>query len=176
MYARYRGPGRLFVDDALIIFASVLVVCMAALWQWAAQDMYHGLNVNAGVDIPGPDFPTRVRRWLTISFVVEMFYYTILITFKLSMLFFFKRLGTNVDRFGYLWWPVLLFSLATYFVSVGNIEYKCLFNSLEFITLHCSSAAGTKFLRDTLTANCVLDVVSDFASTLCISVCLVFCS
>lgn len=173
MYARYRGPGRLYMDDALILFAGVLVVCTAALWQWGARDMYHTLNVDAGVEVPGPDFAERLRRWLMVSFVAEMFYYTTLIAFKLSMLVFFKRLGNSVDRFGYLWWPVLLFSLATYFVCIGNIDYKCLHNSMEFIVVQCTSPKATKFLRDTLSANCALDVVSDFASTLHTPICLI---
>ncbi|KAH7323165.1 hypothetical protein B0I35DRAFT_427220 [Stachybotrys elegans] len=162
LYSRFRGPRRLFLDDVFISIACAMVVTTAGLWQWSARDMYHILNVNAGVDIPAQDFFDRMRRWLTVSFVVEMLYYTTLILFKLSMLFFFKRLGNSVERFGYLWWPVLIFSLCTYFVSVGNVEYKCLFSSLEVITEYCNSPEGTQFLKDTLAANCALDVVSDF--------------
>jgi hypothetical protein len=126
--------------------------------------MYYILNVNAGIAPIEPDIAARTRRWLNISAVVEFLFYTILILFKLSMLFFFRRLGTSVDRFNYLWWPILLVSLITYFVSIGTVDYKCLFNSLEFITAFCTSPSGTRFLKTTLDINCALDVLSDFLS------------
>ncbi|KAI0382676.1 hypothetical protein F5Y04DRAFT_287721 [Hypomontagnella monticulosa] len=162
LYARFRGPRRLHLDDVCILFAYVLILITAALWQYAAVDMYYILNVNAGVAPLEADFEARTRRWLVISFVVEIFFYTILILFKLSMLFFFKRLGTNINWFNYMWWPILFFSLSTYFVSIGDVEYRCLFNDLETITVFCNSPAGTSFLRTTLNVNCALDVISDF--------------
>lgn len=134
------------------------------LWQYAARDMYYILNVNAGVAPIEADFFARMRRWLVISCVVEIFFYTILIMFKLSMLFFFKRLGTSVDRFNYLWWPILLFSLSTFFVSIGDVEYKCLFGDLNTITVYCNSPSAISFLRVTLNVNAALDVLSDFLS------------
>lgn len=126
--------------------------------------MYYVLNVNAGVAKLEPDFAQRVRRWLNISFMVELFFYTTLILFKLSMLFFFKRLGSHVDRFNYLWYPILALSICTYVISIGNIEYKCIFNDLATITTYCNTPKATKFLKDTLDANCALDVLTDFLS------------
>lgn len=160
-----RTSRRLYLDDLFISFAHVLVVVTAALWQWGAKDMYYILNANAGLVQVGPDFVTRMRRFLLVSFVVEMFFYTILMLFKLSLLFFFKRLGSSVDRFKYFWWPTLVFSMCTYLVAVGDIDYECLFGSLEDITVRCNSPSGTYFLKVTLDVNCALDVLSDFLST-----------
>ncbi|KID62980.1 uncharacterized protein G6M90_00g079820 [Metarhizium brunneum] len=162
LYARIRTSRRLYLDDLFISFAYVLVVVTAALWQWGAKDMYYILNANAGLVQVGPDFVTRMRRFLLVSFIVEMFFYTVLMLFKLSLLFFFKRLGSSVDRFKYFWWPTLVFSMCTYLVAVGDIDYECLFGSLKDITVRCNSPSGTYFLKVTLDVNCALDVLSDF--------------
>ncbi|KID97563.1 hypothetical protein MAJ_06435, partial [Metarhizium majus ARSEF 297] len=158
LYARSRTSRRLYLDDLFISFAYVLVVVTAALWQWGAKDMYYILNANAGLVQVGPDFVTRMRRFLLVSFIAEMFFYTILMLFKLSLLFFVKRLGSSVDRFKYFWWPTLVFSMCTYLVAVGDIDYKCLFATLEDITVRCNSPSGTYFLKVTLDVNCALHI------------------
>lgn len=147
------------------MIAYILLLVTAGLWQWAAKDMYYVLNANAGLVQIGPDFTKRMHRFLVVSFIVEIFFYTILIMFKLSLLFFFKRLGSNADRFNYFWWPTLVFSICTYLVAIGDVDYNCIFGSLERIEVSCNSHAGTYFLKVTLDVNCALDVLSDFLST-----------
>lgn len=136
---------RLYVDDFFISFAYILVFVTAALWQWGANDMYYILNANSGLVQVGPDFVERMYRFLLVSFIVEIFFYTILVLFKLSLLFFFRRLGNNTKKFKYFWWPTLVFSIGTYLVAVGDIDYQCLFGTLEKITVRCNSPSGTNF-------------------------------
>jgi hypothetical protein len=142
------------------------VIITAALWQWGAKDMYYILNANAGLVPVAADFVQRERRFLLVSFIVEISFYTILILFKLSLLFFFKRLSGDVGRFKYFWWPTLIFSMITYVVAIGDVGYQCLFGSLEKIAVRCNSRSGTYFLKVTLDVNCALDVLSDFLSKL----------
>ncbi|GAP91166.1 hypothetical protein SAMD00023353_5300790 [Rosellinia necatrix] len=83
--------------------------------------------------------------------------------FKLSMLFFFKRLGTSVDNFDYLWWPIFFLSLAAFLISIGDVDYQCLFGDLNTNTVYCNSRQATKFLRVTLDVNAAFDVLADFS-------------
>ncbi|KAI1429876.1 hypothetical protein F5Y12DRAFT_725958 [Xylaria sp. FL1777] len=161
LYARIRKTSRLYLDDFCIFLAYVLVVTTAALWQYGAKDMYYNLNVNAGIIPVGPDFIPRLRRYLYVSFTVEVLFYITLVMFKLSMLFFFKRLGTSVDNFNYLWWPVFLLSLATFFINIGDVEYQCYFGDINTISVSCISSEVTTFLRVTLYVNAVFDIVTD---------------
>ncbi|KAI3330728.1 hypothetical protein F4824DRAFT_477537 [Ustulina deusta] len=84
--------------------------------------------------------------------------------FKLSMLFSFKRLGTSVDIFNYLWWPIFLLSLATLFIGIGDMEYQCLFSDLNTITIYCNSRKATEFLKATLDVKFAFDVLTGFLS------------
>ncbi|KJZ78261.1 hypothetical protein HIM_02299 [Hirsutella minnesotensis 3608] len=162
LFARIRALRRLHVDDFCISLAFALMLVSAGVWQWGAKDMYHILNANAGLEKIGPDFGTRMHNFLIANLIVELFFYTTLIMFKLSLLFFFRRLGDKTGKFMYFWWATLIFSVCTYIAAIGNVHYKCKFGTVEEITVRCNSPSGTHFLRATLNANCALDVLSDF--------------
>lgn len=124
--------------------------------------MYYILYLNAGLAPIEADLPKRMHQFLLATFIGDVFFYTILLCFKLSLLFFFRRLGRNINKFNYLWWPILVLSFCTWTISIADTQHKCVFGDVQTIITYCNSAAGTKFLRDTLDANCALDVVVDF--------------
>ncbi|OTB08910.1 hypothetical protein M426DRAFT_18309 [Hypoxylon sp. CI-4A] len=125
--------------------------------------MYVFMHVNSGQLWPPPaDMVKKTEQYYKGQLILLMFFYTSLWSVKLSFLFFFKRLGQNVDKQKYLWWPIFAFTAASYFVCVGDIEYKCLAPSLEVIIATCSSDANIDFTIITFKVNCALDVVTDF--------------
>ncbi|TWU71365.1 hypothetical protein ED733_000905 [Metarhizium rileyi] len=72
-----------------------------------------------------------------------------------------RRLGDGAGSFNLFWWPTLVFCICTYLVAIGDVDYKCLFGTLESISVRCHSSSGTYFLKVTLDVNCALDVLSD---------------
>ncbi|KAK8017347.1 hypothetical protein PG993_013673 [Apiospora rasikravindrae] len=162
--ARFRAR-RLFWDDALVVFSWTMSLIIAALWQWAAPDMYYIFDLQAGKAAPDPSkYMTSLRNWLNTSLVVELFFYTILLSIKLSFLVFFYRLGRPIHFFRYVWWVVLFVTVGTYLASVGNVNYKCLVGTVEQITVECQSDYELKWTGATLKANAALDVLTDFMS------------
>lgn len=162
-------PRRLYLDDWLAIFAWILVFITTALWQWKAADMYYILDVSAGLATVDAEFFSRIVPFARMQLVVNLFFYTTLVAIKFSFLFFFRRLSQRVHGQQYVWWSVMLLTVASYLVSVGDIEYECELGSAETLVTYCNSAAATTFTTDTLKANCALDVLSDFLSTLKLS-------
>lgn len=163
LYTRFRhSQRRIFWDDALAIFAASLTVVVAALWQWQAPAMYQILEVMAGISPPTPDFFDKVLLWLKVQLIAEIFFYTGLTAVKLAFLLFFKRLGHNVNRFEWFWWPVVGFVLAIYAVCLGTVEYRCLLPTVEDIMGYCASKEASAFTALTLKFNCAMDVLSDF--------------
>lgn len=129
--------------------------------------MYWILAVDAGTAAPAADILSKQIVWLRVSLAVEIFFYTSLTAVKLSFLFFFRRLGENVRRFNWYWWPLTMFVLAIWVAAIGNVQYKCEVGSIvQLNTGFCVSEAASRFTSDTLKANCALDVLSDFLSTL----------
>lgn len=154
------------MDDGLAVLAWVLILVTAALWQWSAVNMYYILDISAGLVAPGPDFFPRLIVFTRIQFAVSFFFYTALFVVKLSFLFFFRRLGHRVKGQQYIWWPVLFFSVVSYAVSLGDIQYACMLGPAESLVTYCNFASATNFTIATLKANCALDVFSDLLSTL----------
>lgn len=102
---------------------------------------------------------------LKAMLVCKLFFYTSLTSIKLSFLFFFRRLGHNINRLNYLWWSNLIFTLMVWLICLGNTQYHCLIGPPDKINGVCNQKAATDYARTTLQANCGLDVASDLAST-----------
>lgn len=165
LVSRFQGPHRLFLDDGLVVFPWLLSLVTAAVWQWAARDMYYIMNVQAGLAIFAPDkYLPSLRNWLNASLIAELFFYTALFSIKLSFLFFFRRLGNKIKHFRYIWWGVLFVTVSCYLASVGNVDYKCLVGTIEQITVVCQTKHEINFTTATLKANAALDIVTDFMS------------
>lgn len=166
MVSRLRaGTRQLFLDDGLAVFAWILVLVTSALWQWDVDDMYYILNISAGLIAPDANFFPRLVVFARTQFIVQLFFYTTLFAVKLSFLFFFRRLGQRVQGQQYIWWPVLFFSVVSYVVSVGDIQFICELGPAETLVTYCNTDPVTSFSVATLKANCALDVFSDFLST-----------
>lgn len=58
-YIRYACFQRLLVDDWLIIFALVMLACVAGLGQTYLQDIYMLMAVATGEIMPCPNFPGK---------------------------------------------------------------------------------------------------------------------
>lgn len=165
LVSRFQGPRRLFLDDAFVVFSWLLSLATAAVWQWAARDMYYIMNVQAGLATYDPDrYLPSLRNWLNASLIASLFFYTALFSIKLSFLFFFRRLGNKITHFKYIWWGVLFFTVSFFLASVGNVDYKCLVGTIEQITGVCQTEHEIAFLTVTVKANAALDVVTDFMS------------
>lgn len=126
--------------------------------------MYKILEVMAGLAAPGPDFFDKTLVWLKVQLISELFFYTGLTAVKMAFLLFFKRLGHNVNRFDWFWWPVVGLVLAQYFICIGTVEYRCLLPTLEDLAGFCSTRQSGDFTSVTLKFNCAMDVLSDFLS------------
>ncbi|OTA54022.1 hypothetical protein K449DRAFT_469708 [Hypoxylon sp. EC38] len=163
LVARFRGPGRIYWDDVLAISAFILVLITGAVWQWGASGMYYALNVQAGIEpFDETRFFPQMRRWLHASLIAELFFYTALLFIKLSFLLFFMRLGQGINFFRWVWWPVFFVTLASYFASMGDVDYKCLVGPLDTILQKCNTASSIHFVVTTLQVNCAFDILTDF--------------
>jgi hypothetical protein len=161
---RLQKFGRLFLDDAFVLFAWTIILANSILWQCIHKPMFVFPRVARGWQAPPPDFQSEFERFLKGSAAFIFLFYTCLWSIKLSFLWFFRRLYRHVGRWMIFWWVILAITLASWVVCVGDIEYDCLVEPLEKIMTHCQGDNSIKFQRGTLIANCVLDVVTDILS------------
>ena len=88
----------------------------AALWQKAVNNLYAVVAV---------DSVQRSLPPLHSFFVSHLLYYTALWSIKLSFLLFFRKLGIDIRRHMILWYCVLGYTVASYVICLGTIDYKC---------------------------------------------------
>lgn len=156
---------RLYWDDVLVVFALIFALASAIIWQaFMAHDMYELMNVSAGLALPGPNFLADGRRYSRASLAILILFYSTLWSIKLSFLIFFRRLGKNVLRQKLIWWPVFGFTVASYVVAIGVLQYRCLVNSMIYLIEHCTNDSAIQFQRATLLCTCILDVLTDLSS------------
>ena len=111
-----------------------MLLATSIFWQKKAPTMYEQYAVQAGKEIPGPGFISRDMAFLRSLTGFIIIFYTCLWTVKLSFLFFFRRLGSKVRGHKNWWRCVLVITILTWLACIGDIPYKCLFSSFEFIT------------------------------------------
>ena len=51
----------------------------------------------------------------------------------MSFMIFFRRLGHSVTNQHIVWWAVLAITAASYFVCIGDTDYRCLASSFAWI-------------------------------------------
>ncbi|KAF2688990.1 hypothetical protein K458DRAFT_331710 [Lentithecium fluviatile CBS 122367] len=164
-FLRFHHFRRLFLDDAFVFIGWTMALVTTILWHLFAGDMFTNNAVARGAQIPGSDFVQRSEAFLTASAAVIFLFYSTLWSVKLSFLFFFRRLYVNVGSWMRYWWIILAFTMASWAVCVGNIEYKCLVSPLEYLVLHCNGDKSRRYQRTTLIVNCVFDLVTDVLIT-----------
>lgn len=82
---------------------------------------------------PSEDFPQKVERYFRASLALSMLFFAGLWSVKISFLLFFRRLGHKVNGQKYLWWTVLVVTLAAYVLCVCTKPFKCQVSSFAYI-------------------------------------------
>ena len=165
LVARWATFKRLFADDAFVIFAWLLALGTAVDWQIVSWKMYQFVSITSGqLWPPPPTFIPDTESYYDGSLAVLIFYYSSLWSIKIAFLLFFRRLGQNVKGQKVLWWLICGFTVSTYLICIGDIQYSCLVSPLLKLLTICSSDKNVQFQTATLKLNCALDVISDFLS------------
>ncbi|KAL9117963.1 MAG: hypothetical protein Q9187_005497 [Circinaria calcarea] len=131
LLARWKLFHKLFVDDALVVFAYSLLLTYVIVWQEYADDLYLVVRVSTGVEAPPVDIFSRIKRWLLVQIFHIVLSGFCLWAIKLAFLLFFRRLGQNVRHQKFIWWSVLIWNIITFVVWMGIVKWSCIATSPE---------------------------------------------
>ena len=110
-----------------------MLLATSITWQIEAPILYEEYDIQAQRKFPGPDFLVKYEKFLHSVAPLNILFYTTLWSVKLSFLMFFRRLGSKVNGHKVWWYVVLAITIAALIASVGDIDYRCSFNSIEWI-------------------------------------------
>lgn len=133
MYAQLKSFCRLFIDDFLVLFAWIIILSAAILWQVEGEVLYESYAISAGLIPITPFFLQRFNTFMRCLAPLEILFYSALWSVKFSFMAFFYRLSSKVKHLRNWWYIVLFATVSVYIASIGDIEYKCSFGGIDFI-------------------------------------------
>ncbi|KAF2119898.1 hypothetical protein BDV96DRAFT_566279 [Lophiotrema nucula] len=161
VYIRYMCFHKLFIDDWAMIIALGMLLTSAALGQVYLKDIYMLMGVAKGEIVPDANFPSKAQRSLRAFGIAMLFSYLGIWAIKLNFLLFFKRLGAQITAYLVFWWAVLIFTIACGAVSIGLMQFHCMFGPINDIMVICPQYPTLKQTYDFFKVSCIIDVVSD---------------
>ncbi|KAI1746707.1 hypothetical protein F4782DRAFT_41077 [Xylaria castorea] len=160
-YIRYVCFHRLLFEDYLILLALLMHSTEAILIQIYIPFVYKLESVQNG-EIPGPNFFSVAREgFVGVGTGILITIFGVLII-KLNFLLFFRRLGTHISKFNFLWWSVLVFTVAGTITQVGTLQFGCFFGDVNYIFSQCSTPETNKRSKINSIYSSVVDALSDF--------------
>lgn len=163
-WARYHTFRRYFMDDVFVLLALTCFLTSAILWQHVSDDMYETLDVAAGLDKEIPsNYIQASQTFFGTQIGIILLFTSTLWSIKVAFLLFFRRLGENVSGQQIHWWCAFTFTIVTWIVGIGTIQYQCLAPPVLEIAIKCSTSKAILFEHATLINNLVMDVSSDLA-------------
>lgn len=163
LYVKLRSFRRLYSDDYLVFAAWIMLLAFAILWQVEVPTLYLQYAVQSGNARFTPGFINKDTELLRSIVPFTILFYSCLWAVKISLLLFFRRLGSSVRGQRIWWWSIFVITVIAWVACIGDINWRCSLGSYYwiYVTSHCNSAESVLFEFHTLVANCVVDLVTD---------------
>lgn len=164
LYIRCACFHRPLVDDYLMIAALALLLANTVEDQLYLKYIYNLEDVSNGVTPPESDFLAETQKGIRNFGTASLFCYIGIWLIKLNFIFFFRRLGTQLRGYFIFWWAVLGVTIACGAVSIGLVQFQCLFGPIENIVTSCVMPSTMERTYNFFKVSCIVDVISDALS------------
>ncbi|KAJ6190495.1 hypothetical protein N7519_000516 [Penicillium mononematosum] len=161
IYAQLASFRRVFLDGYLVVFAWVIMLTAAVIWQVEGKVLYELYAISTGTKPFNLEFLPRYNTFMRFNAPLQILFYSALWCVKFSFMALFYRISAKVRSLR-IWWFVVLFCTASvYIASVADIEYKCSLGGLEYIITQCPQPHHVHYENRMFWANCAGDVITD---------------
>ncbi|CAP93371.1 Pc16g07010 [Penicillium rubens Wisconsin 54-1255] len=161
IYAQLASFRQVFLDGYLVVFAWVIMLTAAVIWQVEGKVLYELYAISAGTKPFNLEFLPRYDIFMRFNAPLQILFYSALWCVKFSFMALFYRISAKVKSLR-IWWYVVLFCTGSvYIASVADIEYKCSFGGLEYIITQCPQLHHIHYENRMFWANCAGDITTD---------------
>lgn len=164
VYLRYMCFRKLLPEDWLMLLALGMLLSVTALGQVYLKDIYMLRAVTGGDVKFDPEFPEIAQRALRSFGVTMLLTYLGIWAIKLNFLLFFRRLIIRITSYLVFWWVVFIIIIACGAVSIGTLQYHCLFGPINHIMTVCGQYSNLRQTYTIFKISCIVDVISDVLS------------
>ncbi|MCJ1311398.1 hypothetical protein MMC25_005069 [Agyrium rufum] len=162
LYVRITIFKKLFVDDGFLIFAWLMQVGNAIIWQVNVNKMYLIIAViTRKTLIPPPDIMDELVKYLRGSFAAYVLGYAALWSIKLSVMLFFRRMGESIRTQQIIWWCILTVVMISFVICLVIPDNKCLIGPVSVLLGECRGENSGRWDYIALKVAAVLDVTTD---------------
>ena len=142
LYVKIKSFRRLYSDDWLVLAAWVMLLAFAILWQIEAPTLYQQYAVQSGTEPFTPSFISKDTKLLRLIVLFITLFYSCLWTVKLSLLLFFRRLGSKVIGHQVWWWSILVITVLSWAACIADINWRCSLGSYYWIYVTCRTSSS----------------------------------
>lgn len=147
-----------------MMLALALLLSVVVLGQVFLCDIYALVQIENDDKLKDSRFPKIVQSSLRGYGAALVVCLVGILAVKINFLLFFKRLGRQITSYLIMWYAALVFTIACGITVIAMVDYKCMFNSLEYTILHCKNGQDMRRSMVFQLVSVIFDVVSDVFS------------
>lgn len=165
---RLRISKRLFLDDAFVYFALILLIVMGVLYSLVNDYLFEIHLISVGMQLPTAEFLATGTFFLKCQFAIIVLFWTTLWAVKLSFLMYYKNLFVGLPKHMQMsWWAVVIFSVLAYLGCWATQLASCVPISHYFLLGECETARDIYVSNLSLYYATSVDIICDLLSELC---------
>ncbi|GAP89802.1 putative glycoside hydrolase family 31 [Rosellinia necatrix] len=152
--------GRLFAEDYVMLVSLAALLGTAVIGQLYLGYIYDIILASDG-SLPISDILNGTSKGLRSFAIFLVLNYTGVWLVKFNFLLFFRRLGNHVLKYLYFWWFVAVFNLASGFICIGLIDFRCSIPPADVVMRTCNSTEVAKNGYTATKVSAALDAIGD---------------
>ncbi|KAI9817002.1 MAG: hypothetical protein M1826_001698 [Phylliscum demangeonii] len=156
-YIRFKFFGRLYVDDAFVFLALVLLMASAIMYHFITPTLFLLNRIVAGQTPPPPDLQQVITTYLKVQFALTLLFWTGLWAVKFSFLAFFYKLGQGLRAQRIAWMLVVVFTALAFVGCLISYPIAC----SSFKAGDCNDQLHVQRSLISLRYSTAIDILSD---------------
>ena len=125
-----------------------MLLAYAIIWQLEAPTLYLQYAVQSGIAPFTSGFINRDAQLLRFIVPFTILFYSCLWAVKISLLLFFRRLGSNVNGQRIWWWSIFVVTVLAWVACIGDLNWRCSLGSYYWIYVTCKSSSSLSLLAN----------------------------
>ena len=133
IFVRLRYFEKVYADDFFVLAAWLMLLTSSIIWQMQQTSLYYSFKLSAGQIQATAGVLAAEKSFFHANLALLILLLSCLWSVKISVLVFFRRLGQQVRRQKLWWWFVMGFTILTWAICIGVLQYWCLIGSADYI-------------------------------------------
>ncbi len=142
IFVRLRYFKKVYADDFFVLAAWFMLLTSSIIWQTQKTPLYYSFKLSAGQMQATANVLAAEQSFFHANLAVLILFLSCVWSVKISVLLFFRRLGQQVRGQKIWWWSVMGFTILTWAICIGVLQYWCLMGPADYILSELTKPLG----------------------------------